>query len=306
MKKKYYILYIITLLTLNITAQDYSTLWEGHYSFFNIQDVSQGNNKVYAASENAIFIYNTINQELQELTTVEGLSGEYISTIHYSEIYELLLIGYENGLIEVYKEQDGEIITVVDIVNKQNIPPDSKRINHFNEYNDIVYIATDYGISVYSLERLEFGDTYFIGDLGSQINITQTTVQGDLIYASSSENGIKSALVADENIIDYQQWATVIEGGYKGVQSLGVELYAVNNSNAILKFDSDVGFLQIDTFLSPVVDFRAFSGVLTITTKSSIHSFSEGYVLINEVTSLFDYDYLLQTGYAFNNSFYLL
>ena len=107
MKKKYYILYIITLLTLNITAQDYSTLWEGHYSFFNIQDVSQGNNKVYAASENAIFIYETINQELQELTTVEGLSGEYISTIHYSEIYELLLIGYENGLIEVYKEQDG-------------------------------------------------------------------------------------------------------------------------------------------------------------------------------------------------------
>ena len=132
MKKKYYLLYLITFFTFTISAQDNSTLWEGHYSFLNIQDVSQGNNKVYAASENAIFIYDTTNQELQEITTVEGLSGEYITTIHYSEIYELLLIGYENGLIEVYKEQEGEILTVVDIINKQNIPPDSKRINHFN------------------------------------------------------------------------------------------------------------------------------------------------------------------------------
>ena len=38
-----------------------------------------------------------------------------------------------------------------------------KKINHFNENNGLVYISTDYGISVFDLERLEFGDTYFIG-----------------------------------------------------------------------------------------------------------------------------------------------
>ena len=288
-----------------LQAQNFENSWTGYFSYVSIKSISQGNDKIYAAAENSIFTYDLSTEEISSISTINGLSGNTISTAYYSENNGLYVIGYENGLIEIVIDGEDNVLKVVDILDKTTIPPNMKTINHFNEYNGRLYISTGFGISVYNLESLEFGDTYFIGDLGSQINITQTTVQGDLIYASSSENGIKSALVADENIIDYQQWATVIGGGYKGIQSLGVELYAVNNSNTILKFDLDVGFLQIDTFLSPVVDFRAFSGVLTITTKSSIHTFSEGYVLTNEVTSLFEYDYLLQAGYAFNNSFYL-
>ena len=288
-----------------LQAQNFENSWTGYFSYVSIKSISQGNDKIYAAAENAIFTYDLSSEEISSISTINGLSGSPISTAYYSENNGLYVIGYENGLIEIVINGEDNVLKVVDILDKTTIPPNMKTINHFNEYNGRLYISTGFGISVYNLETLEFGDTYFIGDLGSQINITQTAVQGNLIYASSSENGIKSALVADENIIDYQQWATVIGGGYKGIQSLGVELYAVNNSNTILKFDLDVGFLQIDTFLSPVVDFRAFSGVLTITTQSSIHSFSEGYVLTNEVTSLFEYDYLLQAGYAFNNSFYL-
>ena len=288
-----------------LQAQNFENSWTGYFSYVSIKSISQGNDKIYAAAENAIFTYDLSSEEISSISTINGLSGNPISTAYYSENNGLYVIGYENGLIEIVINGEDNVLKVVDILDKTTIPPNMKTINHFNEYDGRLYISTGFGISVYNLETLEFGDTYFIGDLGSQINITQTAVQGNLIYASSSENGIKSALVADENIIDYQQWATVIGGGYKGIQSLGVELYAVNNSNTILKFDLDVGFLQIDTFLSPVVDFRAFSGVLTITTQSSIHSFSEGYVLTNEVTSLFEYDYLLQAGYAFNNSFYL-
>ena len=127
-------------------------------------------------------------------------------------------------MIEIVIDGEDNILKVVDILDKPTIPPNNKKINHFNEYNGRLYISTGYGISVYNLDALEFGDTYLIGDLGSQINITQTTVQGVLIYASSSGNGIKSALVADDNIIDYQQWTTVIGGGYKGIQSLGVRI----------------------------------------------------------------------------------
>ena len=296
---------ILILQIFFLQAQNFENSWTGYFSYVSIKSISQGNDKIYAAAENAIFTYDLSTEEISSISTINGLSGNPISTAYYSENNGLYVIGYENGLIEIVIDGEDNVLKVVDILDKTTIPPNMKTINHFNEYNGRLYISTGFGISVYNLETLEFGDTYFIGDLGSQINITQTTVQGDLIYASSSENGIKSALVADENIIDYQQWATVIGGGYKGIQSLGVELYAVNNSNIILKFDLDVGFLQIDTFLSPVIDFRAFSGVLTITTNSSIHSFSEDYVLINEVTSLFEYDYLLQAGYAFNNSFYL-
>ncbi len=288
-----------------LQAQNFENSWTGYFSYVSVKSISQGNDKIYAAAENAIFTYDLSTQEIATISTINGLSGKTITTAHYSNVYGLYIIGYENGLIEIAIDGEDNILKVVDILDKPTIPPNNKKINHFNEYNGSLYISTGYGISVYNLDALEFGDTYFIGDLGSQINITQTTVQGVLIYASSSGNGIKSALVADDNIIDYQQWTTVIGGGYKGIQSLGSELYTVNNSNTILKFDLDVGFLQIDTFLSPIVNFGVASEILTITTESSIYAYTEGYSLLEEVNNLIDFDYKLQSGYTFNNTFYL-
>ena len=287
-----------------LQAQNFENRWTGYFSYISVKSISQGNDKIYAAAENAIFTYDLSNQEIATITTINGLSGKTITTAHYSDAYGLYIIGYENGLIEIAIDGEDNILKVVDILDKPTIPPNNKKINHFNEYNGRLYISTGYGISVYNLDTLEFGDTYFIGDLGSQINITQTTVLGDLIYASSSENGIKSALVADESIIDFEEWTTVIEGGYKGIQSLGSELYTVNN-NTILKFDLDVGFLQIDFFISPVLDFGVASEVLTITTENSIKAYTEGYSLLEEVNNLIDFDYKLQSGYTFNNTFYL-
>ncbi|MBT3872465.1 MAG: T9SS type A sorting domain-containing protein [Flavobacteriaceae bacterium] len=288
-----------------LQAQNFENRWTGYFSYISVKSISQGNDKIYAAAENAIFTYDLSNQEIATITTINGLSGKTITTAHYSDAYGLYIIGYENGLIEIAIDGEDNILKVVDILDKPTIPPNNKKINHFNEYNGRLYISTGYGISVYNLDTLEFGDTYFIGDLGSQINITQTTVLGDLIYASSSENGIKSALVADESIIDFEEWTTVIEGGYKGIQSLGSELYTVNNNNTILKFDLDVGFLQIDFFISPVLDFGVASEVLTITTENSIKAYTEGYSLLEEVNNLIDFDYKLQSGYTFNNTFYL-
>ncbi|MDG2052490.1 MAG: two-component regulator propeller domain-containing protein [Flavobacteriaceae bacterium] len=288
-----------------LQAQNFENRWTGYFSYISVKSISQGNDKIYAAAENAIFTYDLSNQEIATITTINGLSGKTITTAHYSDTYGLYIIGYENGLIEIAIDGEDNILKVVDILDKLTIPPNNKKINHFNEHNGRLYISTGYGISVYNLDTLEFGDTYFIGDLGSQINITQTTVLGDLIYASSSENGIKSALIADESIIDFEEWTTVIEGGYKGIQALGSELYTVNNNNTILKFDLDVGFLQIDFFISPVLDFGVASEVLTITTENSIKAYTEGYSLLEEVNNLIDFDYKLQSGYTFNNTFYL-
>ena len=49
--------------------------------------------KIYAASENAIFSYDIVTEELETISTINGLSGELISTLHYSEGYGLLIIG---------------------------------------------------------------------------------------------------------------------------------------------------------------------------------------------------------------------
>ena len=62
--------------------------------------------------------------------------------------------------------------------------------------------------------HLEFGDTYFIGDLGSQIEIVQTTVQEPYIFAAGFSEGMRRANVNDDDLIDYQNWTTIIGGGF--------------------------------------------------------------------------------------------
>ena len=56
-------------------SQDFSSLWQAHYSYNDIVDVVEGNNKIYAAAQNAIFEYDSLSGELKTITTVEGLSA---------------------------------------------------------------------------------------------------------------------------------------------------------------------------------------------------------------------------------------
>ena len=288
-----------------LQAQNFENSWTGYFSYVSVKSISQGNDKIYAAAENAIFTYDLSTQEIETVSTINGLSGKEITTAYYSESFGLYIIGYKNGLIEIVIDGDDNILKVVDILEKLTIPPDSKQINHFYEFNSKLYISTGYGISVYDLDALEFGDTYYIGSLGSQIAVTQTTVYGDFIYASTSSNGIKSALVNDENIIDYEQWTTTSSGGYKGIQTLGNELYALNNMNVLFRLDPNLEFIEIDSFLTNVIDFGVQSNILTITTENSIEAYQEGYGEPLAAVENLNYDYTLQSGYFYNNTFYL-
>src|SRR5690606_8051170 len=98
------------------------------------KDIVQGDNKIFVAAENAVFTYNLSDQNITTLSTINGLSGEFISAIHYSEEYDLLVIGYENGLINIVKKDQRNVLKVVDILEKPTISPDKKRINNFDEH----------------------------------------------------------------------------------------------------------------------------------------------------------------------------
>ncbi len=286
-------------------AQNFEESWKGHFSYVSIKDISQGDNKIFVGAENAVFTYDLSTQQIKTLSTVNGLSGDFITTLHYSQEYGLLIIGYENGLIEIIKNGEENILKVVDILEKQTIPPDRKQINNFNEYNGKIYISTQYGISVYDLARLEFGDTYFIGDGGAQIDIVQTVVQEPYIFAASSSNGMRRAFVADDNLIDYQNWTTIINGGFRAAEKLGNELYASNRSNAILRFTEQGTTNVVANFNSEVMKFRLADNLLTITTKNSIQAYSEGFVPEAAVNNVLNFDLDLLSGYGFGSNFYL-
>lgn len=301
-----YLLIFSIFISLQVYTQDFSEFWEGHYSYFNTVDVVQGDGKVFTASENAVFIYDTSTFEIETVTTVNGLSGEYISTLHYSEVFDLLVIGYENGLIEIYNTNDEDVLTVVDIVDKPTIPPDNKRINHFNEYNNFIYISTDYGISVYDLQRLEFGDTYFIGNGGNQIIVTQTAVQGDYIYASCrSGSGIRRALVASDDLIDFQEWSRIIVGNYMGIQSVEDKLYAIRLNRTIYEVD-DATFSELLVYIDNPLDLKESNNQLVVTTNKDVFVYDSDFnLLANVQINAINYDTSFTCGVTTSEGIYI-
>ena len=263
----------ITLLILlccytNSNSQNFTVDWAGHFSYNQVRDVVEGNGRIYGASENAVFIFSTLNGSITTLTTVNGLSGNTISAIHFSEAFDTLLIGYENGVMDVVVGNSTNIITVIDIFNRPSISPDRKSINHFNEFNGFAYISTGFGITLYDLGRLEFNDTYFIGDNGTQINVTQTAIQGEFIYAASTEGNLRRAIVNNPNIVDFNNWTAIFNGTFQGIASLNNALF-LTSGNQVLRSTGGSNFVSFLQFPEEITDLETNEEFLSITSPSS-------------------------------------
>lgn len=306
MLKRYFLVFFIFFsFSVNSQTEDFSALWQDYFSFSDIKDVTRSEFKIYAASENVIFSYDIISRETEKITTIQGLSGELISTIEYSEENQLLLIGYQTGLIEVYFESDQSVLTVVDIIEKESIDPSTKTINDFKEHNGLAYISTDFGISVFDLERLEFGDTYFIGANNSQIPVEKTTVINDAIYAAcNAGNGIRKGLLSNPNLIDSSQWQTIVTGSYVSAETVDNNLYFLRTDRNLFQSVNDV-LTPVFSFNVLPVDSEVSDDQLLFTTPNTVFIFNASADLISQIDQIPEYETQYSSALSFGEDVYI-
>ncbi|WP_411893819.1 ABC transporter substrate-binding protein [Winogradskyella sp. A2] len=288
-----------------IYAQEFSSLWESHFSYNKIVDVVAGENAIYAAAENAVFIYNPQTTELSTITTVEGLSGRDITSIYYSDNFQYLLIGYETGLIEIYSTIDQTVLSIVDILDKENITPERKQINHFYEHEGLVYISTNFGVSVYDLERLEFGDTYFIGNGGTQIRVNQVSVLDNYVYVACLDgNGLKRADLNNPNLNDFQQWETALAGNFRTVNTLADKVYATRMNRFLIEIDID-GFTDLFQFDTLPIDSKVESDNIVFTMNNEVLLYDSNIQLINIYQPSIDYTSNFSSSIILGDNIYI-
>ncbi|MCF6131351.1 type IX secretion system anionic LPS delivery protein PorZ [Flavobacterium wongokense] len=270
--KKSFLWLLLLLFQIGFSQQNQN--WKGYFSYNQIKDVSESSTKLFAAAENALFTKNLATNELKTINTIDGLSGQTISAMYHSETFNKTVLGYQNGLMIVINDADGTMLNVVDIINK-NIPANIKKINHFMEYDGILYVSCDFGIVQYKLATLEFGDTYFIGPSGQETRVYQTTVFNNEIYAVTQYYGIRKASVTNPNLIDYAQWQVFNAGYWTGLVTFNNQLIAMSTDNNVYKFTGTT-YQQIGSLGQPALDFRAYGNYLIATCSNKVIIFNTG------------------------------
>ncbi len=284
---------------LSNAQNDFSDRWEDFFSYNNVRGFVINGENVFALTDNAVFSYNTTTEELRKLSSVNGLSGETTSAIHYNETFDRIVIGYETGLVEVISD-DGTVTVSPDIVNFNQ--SGLKRINDIFEHNGQLFIATSFAIVLYDIERLEFGDTYFIGPGSTSVNVNQITILNNEIYAAT-DNGIFVADITSPNLIDAANWEQRFTGIFQKITSFSGNVYAVSNRNLVrLNGTTQQNVL---TFPENIKDIKSSATNLVVSLSSSANVYNTSLALQSTNTTSSSFDFTLNTAVVNNSSILL-
>lgn len=252
--------------------------WQGYFSYNNIKDVVIGNGKIFAATDNCYFIKDLTTNTVKKITSIEGLSGDDITRIHYSSQHKKIIVGHLNGLVVIVDEENGSVFSLIGIRDKSTILNDKKRINHFEEFNDKVYVSTNFGITVLDLKTLQFGDTFFIGPSGSGIEVLQAAIFNDKIYAVTNAYGILSANVSNPFLVDYNQWVMVQSGNWLMVEATLNKLCLIDLLGGIFELTSSNTLVPVANLPQGAKDIKFNNGVLSVTTPGYFYLFDNSLV----------------------------
>lgn len=177
--------------------------WKAHLPYRTGKAVTQSTEKIYYATNFSIVSLDKDDFGVDYLSKTNGLSNIGITTIKYNRESNILIIVYDNSVIDLVKE-DG-ILTLNNIKNFVNIVGSKSVHDIFIEDGESVYLAADYGLSKLNIEEGIFTFTTFTG-----VSVTGVAVHKGFIYATTEE-GIYRAAKDNLNLDDFSNWTLLGE-----------------------------------------------------------------------------------------------
>lgn len=278
--------YSLLLLCLFINTEGWSQesipvgTWRLHLSFNDLNILATSPEQIYAANEVGILMYSKNDKEISILSKANGLSGAPVSALAYDEQRNLLLIAFENGLINILSENKISIFS-----NLANSPAisGSRRINHITLSNKLAYLSTDFGVVVFDLDKREVKETYRdLSDTGESLIINESVIFQDSIYLATEHGVLAGAVTGSTNLLDFRNWKRYTVGPLDNpVTSLTIfndQVYAAINFQGIFSLQAGA-WMQQAYFQSG--QFKSISGSpnqLLITTGNQVWSVNAGTV----------------------------
>lgn len=199
-QNKLYLLLAILGIANMLQAQIPVGSWRTHLSYGQGSSVTASDQVIYSISDGSLYTYRIDDQSVTTYSKLDGLSDVFMSMVRYDKSTDKLLMGYENGNIDIL--EGNSINNIPDI--KLNTISGSKEINNLRFKDGFAYMAFDFGIVVLNMERYEIKETYQLNFGGVNNPVNDVEFQGDTLFAAT-KLGIYYGLLSD-NLIDTRNW----------------------------------------------------------------------------------------------------
>lgn len=291
---------LIFLFSFKLSAQENIPVgtWRLHLSYNDLNHLTASATTIYGANTSGVLVFHQNDQELSAISKMDGLSSSLITAIDYSATTNELIIGHENGLISILK--DNELQEVNALVIAPSITG-SRKINHIYTLGSTAYLSTDFGVVVFNLINKQVKETYrdlsFTGDL---LFVNESVIHQDTLWLATEAGVLAGSLAGTDNLLDFRNWKRYDTGFLAGeIQSLAVldnKLYAAIDYQDIYEFDNGI---WTATGILPIVDFNKIkTGVnkLIISANDGVWTFDGTTLIQVGVDILTNVDDAIESG----------
>lgn len=244
---KKHVFFLLTIVPFLLFGQkDFTEEWSDLFSYNNVKDFTLVGDEIYAITENSMFIYNIEKESIEKFSSVNGLSADITSSIYFDEKSQSILVGYENGMIDLITEED-QVIPITGLQENRILL--NKKIRGFY-VNETGYAFGDFGIIELNIEKREIGDSFKLANSGTPQSVQSLVDYNDVLYAATS-SGLYSVDISEDSKLDpikFENW-TVVKLG--------------NVSNLVLK--DDVLYFSVNKDIYEIAELNTIGEINTAT-----------------------------------------
>ncbi len=255
--KKSVLILLATLSTVNLFSQDLES-WNIYSSFSTVNSIAiDNNNVIYAATLGGVFTV-TGDEIVNTFTTIDGMHRLDPSHAVFDEVNNRVIFAYPDGVIDLLNPESNTFVKNEDIFRVDQFS--SKKINDVLLYENKLYIATDFGIVIYTLDGFFVESSLLkLGSFDRGIPVNDIDISNGAIYSATSQ-GVALANLND-NLLNSASWTNYLEAdGFVNsiiskVVSFDADIFAISG-DSVYAFENNTWFVSDEFGDLPIDQFH--------------------------------------------------
>ena len=232
--KKNFLSVIAVIVVWAMSGSRYAVAGIGDWkNFTNMKDVVgilATRDAIWVGTSGGLFRFTVQDTAFKKFTNSEGLTSNSITAIGLGP-NGTVWIGEASGAIDIFSPATNSWQYVRDIALSSK---PQKSINAFFSKGDSMYIATAFGISIFSISKFEFKDTYSNFGSFASPNDSSLILNGGRIYAATS-SGLAISKLNALNLAAPESWDSYTNpGGANSIVSFKGNIYAGTNAGLLV------------------------------------------------------------------------